>query len=193
MPLVVKLHTPRFLTSKFEVPNKKLKRFLNKYWFKTIHNTIENNYNRTIDKEYQLAKLANIVCSPSQFLIKEIKKDWNLKTVFHNPNLYEPSIEYLNIKQRFNGDKIVVTFIGSLCHRKGIDVFLEVIPKVLKRNKKIHFNFIGKDNWGPKYGSTTKKIFNSILSMYKNNIHFTGSVPLTQIPNYLAQTDFCIF
>lgn len=193
MPLVVKLHTPSFITSKFEISNKKLKRFFYTYWFKPIKKKSIPVYNKEQDDEYQVTRLAEIVSAPSQFIIDEIQKEWDIKNIYHNPNMFEPTSQFLNIRPISKSDNITITFIGSLCQRKGIDVFLEVIPRVVKVNKDIHFQFIGTDNWGRRYQSTAEIIFKRILPRYKTNFHFVGAVPLADIPNYLAKTDVVIF
>lgn len=193
IPLVVKLHTPSFLTSKFEINHKVLKRFFFKYWFENKTNVSIRPYNKELDDEYKLVKLADLVSAPSEFIISEIKKEWDIKQIYHNPNMFEASSEFLRIDHKNQSSKITITFIGSLCQRKGIDVFLEVIPRIVKVNKAIHFQFIGTDNWGRRYHSTTETIFKRILPRYKNNFHFEGAVPLSEIPNYLAKTDLVIF
>jgi len=198
LPLVVKFHTPLFLAKSFENRKPEFINYFQLRYLKLLNrNTynflIDKNYKKEIDDEFIIANKAEIVCSPSLSLIKIIKKNWNLNYITHVPNLFSPSEKYLDIPQKKQENKTIVSFFGSLCTRKGIEGFLKVIPAVVKKNPNIEFRFIGKDNWGRKFNSTTKEIFDKKIKNCTSNYVFIGNVPLVDIPNYLKETDICIF
>lgn len=194
LPMVVKLHTPLFLAKVYEsIDIQKNSFFGLKSHIRKSQLFPGKEYNKLTDPEYHLVRLADKVYSPSKSLTKHIRAYWNFTNIKVIPNLFNPSREVLNIKSRSTESKFVVSFLGSLCKRKGIDIFLKVIPKVLKNYPEVEFRFIGRDNWGKLYNTTIEQFFYNKLNSYKNNIRFYGEVSHSSIPYYLEKTDLCIF
>src|SRR6266540_4231556 len=127
VPMVVKLHTPVFLV-------KKLNNFYTKQPLKKQVKKIlgQKTYNKQNDRDYQLVKNADAVCSPSFALTEILKKEWNLNGVEIITNILVPEETYFSIPISEN-DCTIITYIGRLDVRKGIKSLIEAIPVVLKK------------------------------------------------------------
>jgi glycosyltransferase involved in cell wall biosynthesis len=186
IPMVVKLHTPIFLVNK-----------LNNFYTKTpLKKRIKKilgrkNYNKDNDPDYQLARSADAVCSPSVALAEILKKEWDLDKIDVIPNLFIPRPTYLNIPISENDCKII-TYIGRLDVRKGIKSLIEAIPIVLRKKPGIKFRFIGGDGEAPNGGSMKAYIV-TFLHKYIHQLEFTGYLKSDEIPNYITDTGIFVF
>jgi glycosyltransferase involved in cell wall biosynthesis len=144
-------------------------------------------YIKESDKDYQVAKKAQGVYSPSHDLAKIIEQEWNMPNIKVIPNLFTPDPGFIHIPE-VSSSSNVVTFIGKLDVRKGIPIIIDAIPLVLKKYPEIRFKFIGKADLAPNGKDHMDDYLKRKLSKYLNNIELTGRVPLSDIPLHLADT-----
>lgn len=129
--------------------------------------TLWNKHNffsiSAILEKYTLTK-TNLILSPSNFLISELKKSYGLKAYF-----LPPLIEKLKNKKIKTKKKIVITF-GSISPGKGSLIIENIINKLLNINSNLFYYWIG---------NVDKKF-------YKNNKVYEEKLKLnTQFPNRL--------
>lgn len=73
------------------------------------------------------------------------------------------------IKHSFNEKCVSILFVGRFEARKGIDIILKVIPKILQKRPALHFRLVGSD-LGNHYQSNFLKDYSAL----KNNVSFLG-------------------
>ncbi len=186
VPLVVKCHTPHFLINRIEQGQKSGLGFL-----KGVINT--PRFFPLLDKEYRLAKMANAVTAPSVSLAKIIADYWDfgpeqIKVV---PYTYHPSPELLQIPIETQWNTI--TYLGRLEVRKGVHLLAEVIPVVLQKFPGILFRFVGKSGPSLNPAITMRDYLEDRLKNYAQNVEFIDGVPPDLIPQYLGNSDICVF
>jgi len=191
-----KLHIPLILEfNSFETWNTKyweksrsfLKEFIKKYLLYNIVKWIEN---------YNL-KRAFLITTISQPLKEDLLKlDIPEEKILVNPNgvdlkkfnpEIENNIEVNELKQKLgiNYNELVIGFSGTFSPWHGIPQLKEAIDIILSENlvNQIHFLIIGE---GTLRNEMIKK-----LKKYKN-VNFTGTIPYSEIQNYLANCDILI-
>jgi glycosyltransferase involved in cell wall biosynthesis len=198
LSLVVKLHTPSYLTHQLngkEVSLSQKARFhiggllkgkLNKaYWI----------YRKEEDVEYRQICLADAICSPSTSLSELVKEHWPItKPIAVIPNPFVPSADFLNLPPASaKGEELSVSFFGRLELRKGILQLMAAIPLVLQQNRKVSFRFIGKPHPSPIDGMDMEDYLKKNLVKWLDHLHFFGYQPYDKMPELLAQTQVCVF
>ena len=103
-----------------------------------------------------------------------------------NPSSVE--ICNLSLEDRSSGlpareqPKLEVFFLGRLELRKGIDVLLDAIPKVLKRLPHVHFNLAGDDQIAaPGSKETFRQIFTRRYPELTKQVHFLGKISDSEV------------
>lgn len=198
LPLVIKLHTPAFITERlnnYKTSYASKLRFIagglirgkrvKPYW----------RYDKHEDVEYELFKLADSVYSPSNSLSQIINKEWQSeKTIDVIPNPFSPAPALLNSAiKAVKHPSLIVTFLGRLEKRKGILDLMKAIPKVLSYSPKVIFRFVGKPHPSPEEGLNMEEYLKKYLKKYMANLQFYGSQPYKNIPAILSDTHICIF
>ncbi len=83
----------------------------------------------------------------------------------------------------FSDDDIVVGKIARLFNLKGHNYLVEAAGNVIAKNSRIHFLLVGD-------GSLREEIESQIeAGRLNNHFHFTGLVPPTDVPKYIAAMD----
>ena len=196
IPLVVKLHTPRFLAQKINrgqidpvikvlLTLNLIRKGLNpiKFWI----------YDVTTDIERQHALDADGLVILTNSINQLVVKPWGLdpSKIDYIPNPYIPSQELLNIPAATNTGK--VTFIGRLEARKGVIDFAKAIPLILRHHPNAKFRFVGKTGRAPKFRMTMKEHLQRLLANHLDSVEFIDGVSLEEIPQILCGTDICVF
>jgi len=182
IPMVVKLHTPVFFIKKlngFYTKRSLKKRIKNIIGWKT--------YDKENDTDYQLVKSADTICSPSVALREILKKEWHLNEVEIIPNIFLPEPSFIDIPISA-GDCKVITYVGRLDVRKGIQSLIKAIPVVLKKNPEVKFRFIGGDGNAPGNSGGMKQYILFVLHEYAQNLEFVGYIHRDKIPSYISDT-----
>jgi len=196
IPLVVKLHTPKYMLDILGNP-------IQTWQAKTrvILGTIRQGklpklpkpYNRYTDPEYLHILDADEIAAPSLAIGEKLIGDWHLdkEKVANVPYPYIPSPNLLSIPIQTQTN--VVAFVGRLEIRKGILDLAQAIPQILRKHPNVKFRFIGSPWPSPKRGLDMQQYLETRLRKYTKAMEFTGSVALDSIPLMLAATDICIF
>jgi glycogen(starch) synthase len=74
-----------------------------------------------------------------------------------------------------------VCFVGRLEPRKGIIEWIEAAARVARENPKIHFDFVGADNWRPQY-----VLKDSLASALRPRFRFHGQKSRHEVLPHLA-------
>ena len=140
---------------------------------------------------YKLAK--RIITSSSQLRTKllsnfKIDKD-KILTVSDgvDTDLFKPVNHLIDLRKALNipKDKKIVSYIGLLNEYQGLDFLLEVIEKVVNKDKSIHFLIMGYPNLDKyKKMANEKNIFQCCT--------FTGKVNYEQANSYLNLSDIAV-
>lgn len=78
------------------------------------------------------------------------------------------------------------TFVGALCHRKGIDILLRAFQTVLQRHAGAKLNLVGYDETGGSYRQLADHLG------LARAVTFAGSVPAAQIGGSLRDCDVLV-
>jgi glycogen(starch) synthase len=168
--IVIKLHTPRWLVDKLAC-NKP------KFW-----NRLEYLAEKTSIRK------ADVVYSCSHALL-EAGKEYLPPNDY--PVVYNP-INLSGIPPRKKDDGKTVLFVGRLEWHKGVQVFGDVVPLVLKKNPRANFVLLGPDsNW---HGGLSLKghVLNHIPESMKNSVHFLGGVSRDEVFRHLREASICV-
>jgi glycogen synthase len=202
IPLVVKLHTPTLLVDE-----------LNEARFISVRKTLGRVYRRLSwtarslvggprmrqyalkgelyfadDSERNHALCADCVVSPSAALLARQIAKWDLEPRRTRviPYPYAPEDRLLSIP--IESEYGVVAFHGRMEPRKGVMELADAIPLVLRERPNTQFRFVGRIH---PYEVLRKRILAKAGAL-KDNIVFTGGIPLDSVPDYLASTDILV-
>ena len=169
-PVVVKMHTPRWLVDRTAQTQPK------------VWNRLEYFAEKICIKKADLA----YACSHALLQAgKEFfpKRDY---PVIHNPITLPRS---LPVKE---DDGKTVLFVGRLEWRKGVQVFGKVIPEVLERTDGARFLFLGPDSGWHGGVSLKEHIVNQIPERMKGSLVFAGGVSRKEVLNHLRKATVCV-
>ncbi len=200
IPLVVKLHTPDFWIKEISGLNPSIPSVLKRYRFVLgAYRRLKTpqpywwQYIKEQDVEYHITRMANLVLTPSVSMGEIVSKKWNIpkERIKHIPNPFFLSQSYL--KTPIKNSAPMIGFFGRLEVRKGVAIFVKVIPKVLKECPDAIFRFVGMDQSYSIKQMTMKEFILDQLKPYHSNIRFVNHVSHDEIPLYLADTAICVF
>jgi glycosyltransferase involved in cell wall biosynthesis len=137
---------------------------------------------------------ADHISSPSQAMVTRTWDALQLQlpvTVYPNPidsNIFVPPASE-SVR-----DPDLVLYTGQLTPRKGIQVFSEVIPAVLKVRPETKFMFVGNDSGGPPgFGSMQEAILSGIPTEQQSQVMFPGRLPWNDLIRIYQGTRVCVF
>lgn len=85
-----------------------------------------------------------------------------------------------------NRDKFIVLFVGKLLKReKGLDFLSEIIKRVMKKSKDVHFRIIGPEG-------DSKDLLKSLAERYPKNIEVLGFMAKDKLERQYAGADLFI-
>lgn len=182
VPLVVRLHGP--LTFIYDYTRSSYKFSINSS-MRDIIKHISYLYRRYLKKdyfkgfffdEYQLIRMANCLHSPSNNLRNLVLSRWgiNSKHVRYIPNIFVPNNNFLNVKaaSTSSGRLDSIAFLGRLESFKGVLVFIDLIPILLKTYPWLQFYFIGRPSILVNGESSDEYLLRK-LSKYRSAINFS--------------------
>jgi len=144
--------------------------------------------------EISTIKRADLITASTKSFARRVAKDLSIKkNIQIIPNLVnienieknlDPHFDFRK-EQNLTFDTKIVLFIGRLELRKGVDIFEQVIPKVVKKLPNTIFVFIGAEH------GYSKKQMVERLKNYKveKNALFLGPLPYRETMNILSQAD----
>lgn len=210
IPLVVKLHTPTFMTAegtfdsiepfyhyfRRQMLSEEWKaRF--KYYWKTIKQGKIPSWRYTdyfeVSTERTHTLEADVIVAPSREIGHKLVKKWELdpEKIMYFPYPYIPSPDLLKISPETQTN--LVTFLGRLEPRKGVLDLGKAIPSICQKFPQVKFRFVGSVEFSPQYGLDMRQFLERELSSYLHQIEFLDPVPLAQVPQMLEVTDICVF
>lgn len=198
IPLVIKLHTPSFLTQQLNYLKPSV-------WMRVRRNVgalrrgnkpepfSHWHYDAQQDVERTHILDSDEIVAPSQAISELLIKIWDLEPakISQVPLPYIPLKEFLNIPVETRTN--TVTFLGRLEIRKGVLDLAKAIPLILRRYPKTKFRFVGPAWPSPNPKLDMRQYLEFQLRRYRHCIEFTGAVPLDRIPFILTTTDICVF
>jgi len=197
LPLVVKFHTASCVLEEVNINRhltwKDKARFLLGGLARGQIPSPHWTYDPSTDPERRHVLEADLIAAPSRSIGTLMMDWWGLdeEKVVHLPNPFEVSESFLNVDPDTDTDR--VTFIGRLEIRKGVLDLARAIPHVLDEHPNAQFRFIGRSLDHPKTGEDLRTLMENELHPYSGSVEFTGPVPYEQIPDYLEETDLCVF
>ncbi len=132
-------------------------------------------------EKYTLSK-SNVILSPSNFLISELKKNYNLKGYF-----LPPLIEKIDKEKIKTTKKIILTF-GSISPGKGSLIIENIINNLLSINKNLYYYWIG--NVDKKYYGSNDTFKNrlQLKTKYPNRIKIIKKLSRRRLFYYISKS-----
>ncbi|MHA4843875.1 glycosyltransferase family 4 protein [Flavitalea antarctica] len=198
LPLVVKLHTPRFLIHeltyahvtglvkiRYMLGGLRKGKFSHPFW--------KWEKRKEADIDYKITCLANQIHSPSVSLKSIVAKRWKIRPdkISHVPYPFVPGTDFLKISIK-KTETFNISFIGRLEIRKGILELLPAMKYVMKKKPDCVFRLIGASQQSHITGLSMKDYILGYLGEFSTRIEFVEVKP-HQIPDILAATDVCVF
>lgn len=160
---------------------------------------VKKNWSRLVFEKLA-SKIERIAFENANIIsvVSEVVKDQivplgaNESKIVINPNgvdvnKFSPTIDGSQIKNKYNlENKFTVGFIGTFTRWHGVEIFFEAAVEILKQNRDIKFLLIGDGN------------LKAVLEWrcgelnLKDKIVFTGIIPHSEAPNYLAACDILV-
>lgn len=198
IPLVVKLHTPTFMVYEMNTVEPPLKLKLRRIAGALRRGQrpqpfVRWHYNWATDIERLHTLDADEVTTPSAELGRHLAQVWQLDPtrLFHIPNPYRPTAELLQIPIETTTN--VVTFLGRLEQRKGVLDLARAIPHICRRCPEVRFRLVGQVCPTIDPSVDMQQLILRTVGRYRSHVEFTGAIALSRVPDYLAQTDLCVF
>jgi glycosyltransferase involved in cell wall biosynthesis len=205
LPLVVRLHTPSRMIINMSWAHSKsypfkrigklcsafVKILLSKSGVMPKVNPIQ--YWQQIDLlEKQFTQKANRVVALCNDLRVFAEKDWKISPAQLTicPNIYHPRPELLAITP--NAISKTIGFFGRLERRKGVDLWVNAIPAIIKKYPNTRFRFVGKSQeYAP--GLPYDVWIKQTLKDHISSIDIVDHVALDEMPNQYNAVDICVF
>lgn len=176
IPIIIKLHTPLFLTQRLNSAPKddlavKLRKWMEKY--SITH--------------------ASKIISPTKSLADIISKEFHIKRIEVVPNCVD--IDFFTYKEKkTNKKEKIIIYAGRLERRKGVEVLAKAIPLVVKVIPDMKFLFVGRDTPTAEGRGSMKAWLEGYFEkeMVTHYVQLVGEVPRTEIVSYYQQADVCI-
>jgi len=176
VPIVIKLHTPLFLTQRLNLAPRedlgiKLRKWMEKY--SIIH--------------------ATKIISPTKSLADLITKEFRMNWIEVIPNCIDTDLFFYKEKQTNIKEKTFI-YAGRLEKRKGVEVLAKAIPFIVKASKNVKFLFIGRDTPTAPGRGSMREWLNEYFERERicPYIEFVNEVPRTEMVTYYQQADVCV-
>lgn len=184
IPTVVSLHS----TFKLVLPTKP-EWTTNKEYF-------DGHIAKMIKGEEWVLKKASHILANSHAIVNDIESSYHLSIDRHKLSIVPHGIESVDqtlfIKEK--KDTINLLFVGRFENRKGIDLFLNIIPKLFEENSNLDIDLVGNNDVVVGNNLTLKDMF---LNKYKsagwiNKVRFHGVVDSAKLNQHYRNCDIFI-
>lgn len=187
VPLVIRLHTPRFWIKELN------DYYYDQQFFRRLKKKLGFGYRRETDPEYKAILQADHIVSPSRSLRDIVAQRWSIpaERIHHLPNPYVTSDAFLRIEA--GSVNKTVLYLGRLETRKGVYHLAKAIPLVLEQVPDARFVFLGNDSRGPRREKSMKSVLLEELGNAAESVQFVSGVPLAEVPGWLSKAAVCVF
>jgi len=109
-----------------------------------------------------------------------------------DPDAFNLSLGRNAVRRKFSIEKSekVILFLGTLSIREGVDRLIRAMPHVIKVRNDVKLLIVGGGSLLVNFSSEFKDLVRK-LSIEKYVI-FTGKVPHSEVPQYIADSDICV-
>lgn len=100
-----------------------------------------------------------------------------------NPETFSPTLSPQHVRDKYGiGDKLVIGYIGSMASYQKVDNLLSVADEITARHRDVVFLLVGDE-------TRLDKKWRKYVNGDEKKIVFTGKVPHSDIPRYIAAMD----
>lgn len=135
----------------------------------------------------------------SAAIAREIERQYSLKFAPEKLDIVHLGLEDMvdadrRLPPSVAGDVVRLCFIGRLESRKGIDVFLDIVPALLARYPQLHIDIVGNDTIPTDGGSTYRREFEKrAKGKYdRSRLVFHGEVAEDALRGFYASSDIVV-
>mgnify|MGYP005989874917 CR=1 FL=1 len=143
-------------------------------------------------QERQSFKKADALIAVSDYVGNQTKKylklDFNFKTIYNTVDS-----DTFKTNSAITPQKNSLLFVGTICEKKGIRQLVQSIPIIKKQFPDIVLNIVGRDWKFTNGNSYIEYLKTFIFDQDKKSINIIGPVVNTEIPNYIARADVCVY
>jgi glycosyltransferase involved in cell wall biosynthesis len=175
-PIVIKLHTPLYLTQRLndaprDVLAVKVRKWIERYCMKH----------------------ATKLISPTKSLADIISNELRIDEIEVLPNCVDTDF-FINRAKNGNRVQKTVLYAGRLERRKGVEVLAKAIPSIVAKAPQIKFQFVGRDTPTAGGGVSMKSWLETFFQQQNvsRHVEFVGEVPRTGIVTYFQEADLCV-
>ncbi|NPU85312.1 MAG: glycosyltransferase family 4 protein [Syntrophaceae bacterium] len=176
IPVVVKLHTPLFLTQRLNsVPDNDIAVRLRKWM-----------------EKYSIMHATKLI-SPTKSLSEIVGAEYGIPEAEVLPNCIDT--EYFSFKEKEGQKKDwIIMYAGRLERRKGVELLAKAIPLVVDRVPNVKIQMVGRDTPTAEGGTSMKAWLNRCFEErgISRHVEFAGEVPKEKIVGYYQNADACV-
>jgi glycosyltransferase involved in cell wall biosynthesis len=178
--MVVKLHTPAFLCRKVNGVAAGACR-----WDTRVSERLE----------YQLARRARLLTSPSRALADDVAAEWRLapSNIQVIPNPIDDALFTPDGSEET--DAATVLYVGRLERRKGVETLIDAWAGVLRAAPRARLRLVGKDHpSGPDGGSMKTHLQKRLAAggVSAKSVEFVGGVDRSELPAIYRSATVCV-
>jgi glycosyltransferase involved in cell wall biosynthesis len=147
----------------------------------------------TSRREVADVRSADGVAAPSHSIGRRVVDEWGVDParVETYPYPFTPAPGYLAVKP--GSDSLVVTFVGRLEIRKGVENLARAVPLVRRAVPGAKFRFVGGTLASRNPAVTMEAHLKRQLAKHADAVEFLGRRPPEELPGLLADTAVCVF
>ncbi len=140
--------------------------------------------------EGMIDAMPDVAVASSSAVAEELRTEFGSRNVFPaldgvDKDVFRPRSKNEALAKSIPPGRKVVVYLGLLSRYQGVDCLLEAIPQVLSVNDRVHFMIMGFPNV-QSYRAKAERL------AIAENVTFTGRVPYSEAPAYLALGDLAV-
>lgn len=204
LPLVVRLHTPSALIIRINLPKsqwrqpwgmigRQIKNALIAIWKKDVVPSVHCANRGLLEvaeidvREAQVARAADVICSPSRALVSYPSTYWNVETAktIHLPNIYQAPPPILAIPPIET--PVCIGYFGRLEIRKGLLTLAKTLPAIAREFPKTKLLFVGQSTPLEGVHADAKEYVAEICRSLGLEAEFAGRQPTDKLHEWYSR------